>query len=218
MITTEQARARLDAAGVPPRDVLLPGEEGLNPRQGALHVAAADTGYEIQAQEYGLAEVVARASTLDEALEYVVTRVTRALPAPRPWDSAKLQRPRELFQQIDQQVRSLVASQPGANPVFDLYDGLVVDRFGALDGFLLWPEGTPFAHRAQPPDTLDPSLPDQGYSIFGVAAPVKVRARITAPWFGQPGGALCLKIDAPRTTVRDLVQSGALIRLDVQKP
>jgi hypothetical protein len=61
-------------------------------------------------------------------------------------------------------IRQALQGQPGAVVNLRLCDGAVVDRFGALDGFLLWPEGTPFAERAQPPDVLGQSFPDHGWS------------------------------------------------------
>jgi hypothetical protein len=198
------------------RDVLLHGEPEAAPaRPGAVVVRPGDTGFEVVVEEQGLTELLARASTEDEALAYVVDRMTQPLPEPRPYDESRLVGARSTMAGVVAKVRQALERQPGAVGNLRLWDGAVVDRFGALDGFLLWPEGAPFAERAQPPDALDQSFPHHGLLTFGVAVDLPVLARITPPWFGQPGGAVVLKLATPGRTVRDLVRSGELVRLEV---
>lgn len=213
-----EARLTLDRAGVSRRDVLLPDDTAnARPRQGAVVVRPGPTGYEVVAQDSGLEELLARASTEDEALEFVVDRVSRALPPQRPWESSRLTSARSTMARVTQQIRETLAGRPGAVVETDLWDGAVVDRVGSLDGFLLWPEGARFAERSQPPDALDEGFENLGLHVFGVAAPLRVLARVTRPWFGQPGGAVVFKLAEPGTTVRDLVMTGVLVRLGLRE-
>jgi hypothetical protein len=215
-VDVREARLRLDGAKVSARDVLLPGEpDAALPRQGAVVVRQGPSGFEVVVEEHGMTELLVRASTEDEALAYVVDRVTQPLPEPRPYDESRLVGARTTMAGVVTKIRQALRSQPGAVVDLRLWDGAVVDRFGALDGFLLWPEGTPFAERAQPPDALDQSFPDHGLVTLGVATDLPVLARVTQPWFGQPGGAVVFKLATPGQTVRDLLRSGELVRLDV---
>ena len=215
---SEAARDRLRAVGVPDSDVVLPGDQPAVLRQGALLVrdlTATGGGVEVLATDYGGEDLLARCSDFSEAVELVVERCTAAVPAARVVDTALLARAGEHMDRFVEQVRATLASSQAPSVRTDLWDGAVVDRFGALDGFLLWPAGTPFAERALPPQVLDPAMPDLGLRTFGVAGPVPVLARVTTPWFGQPGGAVVLRLPQG-LTVRDLVQRGALIPLQVE--
>jgi hypothetical protein len=42
---------------------------------------------------------------------------------------------------------------------------------------------------------------------------VRVRAVITPPWFGRPGGGLRFTLQEPRVGIRDLVAAGVLERI-----
>jgi hypothetical protein len=217
-VDVREARLRLDAAGVSARDVILAGEPDAAPaRQGAVVVRPGPSGYEVVAEEHGMAELLTRASTEDEALAYVVDRVTQPLPEARQYDATRLVAARSSMAGVVGKVRKTLEDQPGAVVNLRLWDGAVVDRFGPLDGVLLWPEGTPFAQRAQPPDALDRSFPDLGLVTLGVAADLPVLARLNPPWFGQPGGAVVFKLATPGQTVRDLVRTGELVRLTVTR-
>ncbi len=213
-MTPQQALERLDAIGVSQRDVRLPGQDSLPPRQGAILARPADAGWEVVSEEYGQTELLARTSTEDEALEFVVDRLTRALPALRAVDAGVIDRARGNMAEFVASVRSALAGSSAQVVRSSLWDGAVVDRFGTLDGFLVWPEGTPFAERSLPPDTLDPGFPQLGRVVLGCATEVPVLARVTAPWFGQPGGAVVMRLE-PGTTVRDLVAGGRMLILDV---
>lgn len=45
--------------------------------------------------------------------------------------------------------------------------------------------------------------------------PVRVRAAITPPWFGRPGGGIRFTLQQPETGLRDLVVSGRLQRIHI---
>lgn len=213
-MTPVQAYENLKAAGISPRDVRLPGGPQQQLRQGAVVVRRADTTWEVVVEEYGQSEVLARASDEDEALSYVVARVTASLPGARPVDVGLLDRARSHMQKLVESTVQATRESPGAVVRTSLWDGAVVDRFGTLDGFLIWPEATPLAQRSLPPDALDPSMPQYGRLVLGCAEETPVLARVTAPWFGQPGGGVVFRLE-PGTTVRDLVADGRMVLLDV---
>jgi Tuberculosis necrotizing toxin len=81
-----------------------------------------------------------------------------------------------------------------------------IDRFGSEHGAFLSPEGTPFGHRALPPQNLD-GTPAWAcnYHDYEVIRRFAVQAGPAAAWFGQPGGGLQYQLDpalipgAPRT-------------------
>jgi sulfofructosephosphate aldolase len=50
------------------------------------------------------------------------------------------------------------------------------------------------------------------------AADVRVRATITPPWFGRPGGGIRFTLQQPETGLRDLVVSGRLQRIQITEP
>jgi hypothetical protein len=50
---------------------------------------------------------------------------------------------------------------------------------------------------------------------FLTAADIRVRAAITQPWFGRPGGGIRFTLQQPETGLRDLVVSGQLQRIQV---
>ena len=96
--------------------------------------------------------------------------------------------------------------------VIDLPPDLPIDRIGALDGVHTYPIDTPFEFRSLPPTAL---RPENDVHKFLTAADVRVRARITPPWFGRPGGGIRFTLQQPETGIRDLVVLGLLQRIRV---
>lgn len=156
------ARDALRAAGIPEGDVVRPGDEPAVLRQGAVVVrdlTATGGGVEVLATDYGGEDLLARCSDLSEAHELVVERCTAAVPAVRAVDTALLARAGEHMQRFVEQVRATLASSRAPSVRTELGDGAVVDRFGALDGFLLWTAGAPFAERPCPRRCSTPRCP-----------------------------------------------------------
>lgn len=207
-MTTARARSRLDEAGVLDRDVLLPGET-TNPRQGALRVVE-DVSWEVRSEEYGMTTMLARTTDEAEALQYVLDRVTAALPAPLPYPRARLRLQWEAMARTFEPTVEKLRADPSVTGELHLPEGAVLDRVGTFDGFLLHPSGTPFEARSLPPDALDQRAPNHGLLVFGVVEPVPVLARLVAPAFGQPGGGLVFKLAGDDPTVRDAVRRGRL--------
>ena len=96
--------------------------------------------------------------------------------------------------------------------VIDVPPGVPIDRIGALDGVHTYPISTPFEFRSLPPTAL---RPETELHRFITAADVRVRAAITPPWFGQPGGGIRFTLQQPGTGMRDLVVSGRLQRIQI---
>lgn len=204
MMTVERAREIIGGTGATPRDVVLPGDPPGDRRMGCLQLEQLDDGsVDVLAWDYGLTEPLVRAKDLDGAVEFVVSRWGRTPADARPvvrgdfdrWCAETITRVHSL---ADGLARGPVATQ--------LVPGMVVDRFGNLDGFLLYPAMLPMTQRSLPPSVVDAARPQSGLSFFGVTAPVDVVATLVQPAFGQPGGGVFFKLAERSDTVRDLVQ------------
>ena len=78
-----------------------------------------------------------------------------------------------------------------------LYPGQNIDRYGSEYGSFLAPQGTPYAERAIPPQSLD-GTPAAGcnYHTYRVLRPFTVDSGPIAAWFAQPGGGAQYQLDA----------------------
>lgn len=90
---------------------------------------------------------------------------------------------------------------PEGQPVkmqLTLFAGQRVDRFGSDFGGYLSPDGTPYAARAIPPQSLDNQTtpPACNYSRFKVLKDMPVFSGPIAPALGQPGFGLQYVLDA----------------------
>ncbi|MFJ5992061.1 glycohydrolase toxin TNT-related protein [Lentzea sp. NPDC092896] len=86
-----------------------------------------------------------------------------------------------------------------------LKEGAELDRFGTPEGRVLSAAGTPFAQRSLPPLAAE-----EGYRKYRVTKDLPVHRTISAPWFGQPGGASRYRTTYP---VADLVALGYLTEI-----
>jgi hypothetical protein len=210
---TPEARARLERQGMTSRDVALPDEPPADLRMGSLRVERRDGSFDIVAWDYGMQVTLVRCRTLGEAVSTVEerwrTRPQVAQEVPRAqWDT--------YISEMTERMRSLTpALDDGRLVRTTLPAGSVVDRFGNLDGFLLFPAGTPMAHRSLPPSALDPDRPNLGLLSFGVVNSIGVVAKRIGPAFGQPGGGVLFKLADDADTVRELLQRGDLMMVTV---
>jgi Tuberculosis necrotizing toxin len=101
--------------------------------------------------------------------------------------------------------------------------GHLIDRYGSEFGAFLAPQGTPYAERSIPPQSLDTSDPAYtcNYHRYRVIKEFTVEAGPIAPWFKQRGGGEQYQVDgallpgAPnRPNVMWLIGSGYLQRLN----
>jgi hypothetical protein len=206
-------RAELETLGLTRFDIQLPGEDSaVAPLEGALRVRADDGRLVLETVDYGEAFRLRTAESEPETREVVIDYVSRPLPPVRvilrhDLDSIVGKIAMHYFDLRD---RARAAGSQGI--VIDLPPELPIDRIGALDGVHAYPIDTPFEFRSLPPTAL---RPENDVHRFLTAADVRVRAAITPPWFGRPGGGIRFTLQRPETGIRDLVVSGELQRIQV---
>ena len=209
----EGLRAALNAVGLTPFDIQLPGEDSaVAPLEGALQVHTDGARFALDTVDYGQAFRLLAAESEPEIKEAVIWYVSRPLPPVRAMPRHELDTlvGKVAPHYFDLQDRLREAGPPGM--VIDLPPELPIDRIGALDGVHTYPIDTPFEFRSLPPTTL---RPENDVHKFLTAADIRVRAAITQPWFGRPGGGIRFTLQQPETGLRDLVVSGQLQRIQV---
>lgn len=206
-------RAELQTLGLTPFDIQLPGEgSAVAPLEGALRVRADDDSFVLETVDYGTPFQLLTAESDAEITEAVLGYVSRPLPAVRAMPRHELDAivGRIAMHYFDLRDRAREAGTQGI--VIDLPPELPIDRIGALDGVHTYPIDTPFEFRSLPPTAL---RPENDVHKFLTAADVRVRAVITPPWFGRPGGGIRFTLQQPETGLRDLVVAGRLQRIQV---
>jgi len=206
-------RAELDALGFTRFDIELPGEDSaVAPLEGALRVRPDDSRFILETVDYGEAFQLLSAQSEPEVSDAVIGYVSRPLPPVRVISRQELDTivGKVAMHYFDLRDRAREAGLAGI--VIDLPPELPIDRVGALDGVHTYPIDTPFEFRSLPPTAL---RPENDVHKFLTAADVRVRARITPPWFGRPGGGIRFTLQQPETGIRDLVVLGLLQRIRV---
>jgi nicrotizing toxin Mtb-like protein len=206
-------RAELQTLGLTPFDIQLPGEgSAVAPLEGALRVRADDGSFVLETVDYGTPFQLLTAESDAEITEAVLGYVSRPLPAVRAMPRHELDAivGRIAMHYFDLRDRAREAGIQGI--VIDLPPELPIDRIGALDGVHTYPIDTPFEFRSLPPTAL---RPENDVHKFLTAADVRVRAAITPPWFGRPGGGIRFTLQQPETGLRDLVVAGRLQRIQI---
>jgi hypothetical protein len=96
-----------------------------------------------------------------------------------------------------------------------LPEGTIIDRFGSEFGRYLAPDGTPFSHRALPPESVGGDY--NRYMVTGESLPPgwRIVEGPVEPFYGQTPspGTLQYMIEAPggvNPTVQELVRLGIL--------
>lgn len=207
-------REELEALGLAPFEITLPGEETAEaPLEGALQLRRDDGGFVLETVDYGTAYRLRRATSGPEAREITLEYVSRPLPPIRAMSRTELDTivGRIAMHYVDLRDRARAASPGGI--VIDLPPDLPVDRIGALDGVHTYPIDTPFEFRSLPPNSL---RPENDVHKFLSTTTIRVRAAITPPWFGRPGGGIRFTLQQPETGIRDLVVAGVLQRIQVR--
>ncbi|HJQ88216.1 MAG TPA: TNT domain-containing protein [Propionibacteriaceae bacterium] len=206
-------RDELDALGLTRFDIQLPGEDSaVAPLEGALRVRGDGARFVLETMDYGEAFRLRMAQSEPEITQVVLDYVSRPLPRIRVMSRHELDTivGKVAMHYFDLRDRAREAGQRGI--VIDLPPELPIDRIGALDGVHTYPIDTPFEFRSLPPAAL---RPENDVHHFLTAADVRVRASITPPWFGRPGGGIRFTLQQPQTGLRDLVVSGRLQRLQI---
>jgi hypothetical protein len=206
-------RDQLDALGLSRFDIQLPGDDGVvAPLEGALRLRADGAGFVLETLDYGEAFRLRAAESETEISEIVIDYVSRPLPPVRAMSRHELDTivGKVALHYFDLRDRAREAGAEGI--VIDLPPALPIDRIGALDGVHTFPIDTPFEFRSLPPTAL---RPENDVHKFVTAADIRVRAMITQPWFGRPGGGIRFTLQQPETGLRDLVASGELQRIQI---
>jgi hypothetical protein len=206
-------RDELDALGLTRFDIQLPGEDSaVAALEGALRVRGDGARFVLETVDYGEAFRLAAAESEAEIKRSVIDYVSRPLPPVRVMSRHELDTivGKVALHYFDLRDRARAAGQRGI--VIDLPAELPIDRIGALDGVHTYPIDTPFEFRSLPPTAL---RPENDVHQFLTTADVRVRAAITAPWFGRPGGGIRFTLQQPGTGLRDLVASGQVERLQI---
>lgn len=206
-------RDELDALGFTPFDIQVPGEDSaVAPLEGALRIRRDGSDFVLETIDYGEAFRLLTQKSEAEIKQAVIDYVSRPLPQVRgmPRDELDTIVGRVALHYFDLRDRAREAGPQGV--VIDLPPELPIDRIGALDGVHTYPIDTPFEFRSLPPTAL---RPENDVHKFLTAADVRVRASITPPWFGRPGGGLRFTLQQPETGLRDLVASGRLQRIQI---
>ena len=226
MNRTELAET-LHAAGIPQHLYALP---GLREPEGWLDsyylLVPNASRWDVAVWERGQGRLGARLATEDEACRWLLAELLVAEEPPRVLTAEQEQRSRERTGALIQAAMARAAQAATATgryeAPFQLDAGLLVDNFGQESGSYLYADGTPFQQRSLPPSALtttDPAFP-YGYHRYEVMRPFTVRAGPAAPYFGQPGGGLQLKVEGdflaerpPLATIRWLLRAGYLRRV-----
>jgi hypothetical protein len=206
-------RAELDGIGLTRFDIQLPGDDSaVAPLEGALRIRPEGTRFVLETVDYGEAYRLLSADSEAAIKEAAVGYVSRLLPPIRPMSRHELDTivGKVALHYFDLRDRAREAGPHGI--VIDLPPELPIDRIGALDGVHTYPIDTPFEFRSLPPTSL---RPENDVHKFLTTTDVRVRALITPPWFGRPGGGLRFTLQQPETGLRDLVVSGRLQRLQL---
>lgn len=207
---TTRTRDALTAEGIPPEAVVLPGDELASPPlEGALVVRADERDgsgrWRLETVDYGHGHLLRRFPGRDAALDGVVEYVSRPLPpssALGPVDVAAA------ALRVEQFVMPLSARARAAGDVGVLVEvppGVPLDRVGALDGVHLYVAGTDLEARSLPPTAV--SAPARVHIVMTTGV-VLMRAVVTPPWFGRPGGGLRFTVADAGTGLRDLLVAG----------
>ena len=196
-------RERIIALGSGPTEVVLPGDQGI-PFEGALVVAPRDGDWTLATVDYGQTRVLFAAEDEAGIGEILLDYLGDPLPAPVAL------RPDEREQLLSTAAPHLLdlAGRAQNGLLIDVPPGILFNRIGALDGFLLYPAETSFEARSLPPTALQAPLHE-----FRTAATIRMNVRPTPPWFGRPGGGLRFAVEDTTIAIRDLVLSGALERI-----
>ncbi|MEZ3162036.1 TNT domain-containing protein [Microbacterium sp. BWT-B31] len=201
----EAARARLRDEAVPDEAVILPGDVGLA-WEGALHVSSTPAGvWTISTVDYGQPRLLLRRPSAEEAVAALYAYLLGPLP---PASSIADDERERMLAWAAPHILDL-AGRAGNRTFIDAPAGLLLDRIGALDGYLLFPTGTSFEARSLPPTALGQPL-----HSFVTTDALRVEASVTPPWFGRQGGGVRFAIAEAGVGIRDLVREGRLARLD----
>lgn len=207
---TTRTRDALTAEGLSPEAVVLPGDELTSaPLEGALVVRAdehAGAGaWRLETVDYGTGALLRRFPTLDAALDGVVEYVSRPLPRASALGQVDVAAAALRVAQFVTPLAARARAAGDAGVLVEVPPGAPLDRVGALDGVHLYIAGTDLEARSLPLTAT--SAPARVHVVMTTGV-VLMRAVVTPPWFGRPGGGLRFTVADTGTGVRDLLVAG----------
>ena len=207
---TTRTRDALTAEGLSPEAVVLPGDELASPPlEGALVVRAdehASAGaWRLETVDYGTGALLRRFPTLDAALDGVVEYVSRPLPRASALGQVDVAAAALRVAQFVTPLAARARAAGDAGVLVEVPPGVPLDRVGALDGVHLYIAGTDLEARSLPLTAT--SAPARVHVVMTTGV-VLMRAVVTPPWFGRPGGGLRFTVADTGTGVRDLLVAG----------
>lgn len=208
-------RERLTKSGYPQEALVLPGDPPGSADvalEGALEVRQVGSKrYAVGVRDYGVFEPFHTAPSEREACDWLWSFLLRQMPPATAVAQYDLQQRSSGYRPAYAQLYAQLQAG-GGSLLTTLPPGIALDRLGAIDGVFLFPWGTPVPQRALPPHA---SGGNSRLYQFVTMRPLHFEAEIVQPWFGQPGGAIRLRLATDGTGVRQLLQSGALVEVRV---
>lgn len=207
----EGLRQHLDARGLTPAMVVLPGDAPAPPLEGALHLdpAEAGEGFVLSTVDYGRKTLLRTAPDEASAAQVLLAYLDQPLPPVAKFARADVD---QAVNAASPHIADLVDRAQHESLLIQLPVGLLLDRIGVLDGVQLFPYGTRFEARSLPPTALGQGA--ERHALL-TRANVLVRVEVAQPWFGQPGGGLRMTLAEDRIGIRDLVAQSVLERFTV---
>lgn len=207
---TTRTRDALTAEGLSPEAVVLPGDELTSaPLEGALVVRADEHpgagAWRLETVDYGTGALLRRFPTLDAALDGVVEYVSRPLPRASALGQVDVAAAALRVAQFVTPLAARARAAGDAGVLVEVPPGVPLDRVGALDGVHLYIAGTDLEARSLPLTAT--SAPARVHVVMTTGV-VLMRAVVTPPWFGRPGGGLRFTVADTGTGVRDLLVAG----------
>jgi hypothetical protein len=226
-VTTQLLQAGLRRAGIPDALYALPAVHEPKPGLESYYFLATPKSGQVEVGvfERGERRVGRSFTSDDQACRWMYDELVFPDSPPAKLPAGKAVAAKNATKAAVAQVRELVrpgAKAAPATAVATLPKSMLVDQFGQESGSYLYPDGTPFKERSLPPSTLsttDRAFP-YNYHRYQVVREFRVRAGVTAPAFGQPGGGVQfhaepgLMSQAPELlTLRWLLRNGYLNRV-----
>ena len=193
--------------------VILPGDSG-PALEGALRLRQddADGRWVLETVDYGRPFPLATADDEAAAETLLLAYLDRPLP---PATVASENYVASVAAKNAPDIQDLRDRTIEGSLLIEIPAGVAVDRIGALDGAMLAPYGTSLGERSLPPIGALPA--GSAYHVFLTRRDVLVRVETVQPWFGQPGGGLRFTLAEDYVGIRDLVISGRLERVEIER-
>jgi hypothetical protein len=225
-VTIPMLRTALSRARVPASLYVLPGQPRPPAHRTSSYylLARNQTQFSAGIVEGREGRIGAEFGTEDEACRWMYGELVVKETRPARLTALQEQEAPRLAASLVADVKAKMAQQGGGSLAHPLPQGTLVDQFGQESGSALFPAGTPFAQRGQPPAarfTVNAQVPSN-YHRYRVVRPFQVDASVVPAGSGGSGGAVRFTISPglfsqppALPSVRWLVRNGYLERITV---